>query len=63
MWIVQFLSFSLLAVGASAECNTDDHHPENGGYFYVGVAGLSTDENLDSAHGQRLPNNTWAMNM
>jgi len=45
---------------ASAVCNEDDHHPENGGYFFVGVAGVSDTENLDSAHGQKHPNATWA---
>lgn len=40
-------------------CNEADHHPENGGYFYVGVGGVSDTTNLDSAHGQKLPNATW----
>lgn len=48
---------------AAGQCNEDDHHPENGGYFFVGAAGLSSDVNLDSAHGQKLPNNTWAIGM
>jgi len=58
---LNLLLSSLLVAGVSAQCNEDDHHPENGGYFYVGAAGLSTDINLDSAHGQMLPNNTWSM--
>ena len=57
------LVLSLLVVGASAQCNEDEHHPENGGYFFVGAAGVSSDVDLDSAHGQMLPNSTWAIGM
>ena len=57
------LGLSLLAIGAFAQCNEDEHHPENGGYFFVGAAGVSSDVDLDSAHGQKLPNSTWAIGM
>lgn len=50
----------LSAICINSQCNEEDHHPENGGYFYVGVAGESDTTNLDSAHGQKLPNATWA---
>lgn len=58
-----FFFFSAVAIaGAAAQesCNEDDHHPENGGFFFVGVGGESDTTNLDSAHGQKLPNATWA---
>lgn len=42
-----------------SDCNIADHHPENGGYFFVGVGGESDTTNLDSAHGQKLENATW----
>jgi len=44
---------------ALAICNTDDHHPENDGYFFKGVSGLTDEVNPDSNHGHRLPNATW----
>lgn len=49
-----------LALVSSQQCNEDDHHPENGGYFIVGAAGESDRTNLDSAHGQKLPDPTWS---
>jgi len=55
------LLFCLLSItSVLSACNEDEHHPENGGYFFVGVGGQSDTVNLDSAHGQRLPNATWA---
>lgn len=46
--------------GVASQCNEDDHHPENGGYFQIGAAGLSNETNLDVSHGQKLPDDTWA---
>jgi len=43
-----------------SQCNEADHHPKNGGYFFVGVAGESDTTDLDSAHGEKLPDATWA---
>ena len=63
MFILKVVLLSLFSASATAQCNVDDHHPENGGFFFVGAAGLSTDVNLDSSRGQKLPNNTWAIGM
>lgn len=57
--VVFFLLLSIFN-SVAAQCNEDDHHPENGGYFFVGVAGLSDIAAVDSVHGQKLPNATWA---
>ena len=57
------LPFPLLLNGVASQCNIDEHHPENGGYFFSGAAGLSDATNLDSAHLQKLPNSTWAPGM
>lgn len=45
--------------GSAQQCTEEDHHPENGGYFIVGAAGVSDTTNLDSAHGQKLPDFRW----
>jgi hypothetical protein len=60
---LEVLVVSSLIVGVLSQCNVDEHHPENGGYFFSGVAGLSDAANLDSAHLQKLPNTTWATGM
>lgn len=54
------LSITCAKFVAGQQCNEEDHHPENGGYFIVGAAGESDRTNLDSAHGQKLPDATWS---
>ena len=51
----------LLASGVNAACNVDDHHPENGGYYIEGIAGIIPDSG-DSTTGRRADNTTWAPN-
>mmetsp|Transcript_24735 Transcript_24735/g.44577 ORF Transcript_24735/g.44577 Transcript_24735/m.44577 type:complete len:412 (-) Transcript_24735:255-1490(-) len=57
------LYLAYISRSADAACNVDDHHPENDGFFFVGAAGESNLTNLDSAHGQKLQNSTWASGM
>lgn len=44
-------------------CMKDIHFNDEDGYYTEGVAGLSTELDLDSAHGQKLPNTTWMAGM
>lgn len=40
-------------------CNTDEHHPENDGYYIEGVAGIDNTIETDET-GRRSANTTWA---
>eukprot|EP00547_Thalassionema_nitzschioides_P003455 CAMPEP_0194203566 /NCGR_PEP_ID=MMETSP0156-20130528/3297_1 /TAXON_ID=33649 /ORGANISM="Thalassionema nitzschioides, Strain L26-B" /LENGTH=638 /DNA_ID=CAMNT_0038929339 /DNA_START=510 /DNA_END=2426 /DNA_ORIENTATION=+ len=54
------LAISSVTSQTPNSCIPDRHFNDDDGYFEEGVAGLSTDLDLDSAHGQKLPNSTWA---
>ena len=60
---MKILYLASLLSGVASQCNENDHHPENDGYYLTGAAGLSNTTNLDSAHGQKLPDNTWAVGL
>jgi hypothetical protein len=54
--------FLVASVAAQTKdsCIPGRHFNDDDGYFVAGVGGLSTDVDLDSAHGQKAPNSTWA---
>lgn len=59
--ILNFFTVILLSIGKpTAVCNTDDHHPENDGYFHEGVGGESNSTRVNYAHGQKLLDSVWA---
>jgi len=60
---MRILIWSFCVGAALAQCNEDEHHPANGGYFFIGAAGLSDEVNPDSSHGHRFPNSTWTTGM
>lgn len=57
---MKIIYLATLLTGATAQCNENDHHPKNGGFFLTGAAGLSNTTDLDSSHGEKRPDNTWA---
>lgn len=61
MWATRATSVLLLVGAASAACNVDKHHPENGGYYIEGIAGIVSSER-DGETGKRADNTTWAPN-
>jgi len=44
----------------AAECNPDDHHPENEGYFIEGINGFGSEVDPESDSQRKLTNSTWA---
>jgi hypothetical protein len=47
--------------GVEGACNTDAHHPDNGGYYIEGIAGIDNSQR-DAISGKRADNTTWAPN-
>jgi hypothetical protein len=43
---------------ALAVCNTDDHHPENGGYYIEGIGGINSSD-TSGLHNRRADLGTW----
>jgi len=59
------LAAAILLIGAASaqtkdSCIPGRHFNDEDGYFISGVAGLSTEVALDTDHGQKAPNSTWA---
>lgn len=58
-----FATTLLLTTKVRAACNEDSHHPENGGYFVEGIAGISAEIDPNSSNNRRYDNATWARGM
>jgi len=56
--------FAIVSIGfadVEGACSTDNHHPENGGYYIEGIAGVDKSV-TDSKTGKFADNTTWAPN-
>lgn len=56
-----FLCIAAVVTVVNGVCNVDDHHPEDGGYYLEGIAGIVAGEiDPNSPNNRRYDNATWA---
>merc|ERR1719161_3092086 len=50
--------FAVLPVMILSKCSIDSHHPENGGYYIEGIAGVDSSQR-DTKTGRRADKTAW----
>jgi hypothetical protein len=51
----------MVNTGVQAACNVGNHHPENGGYYIEGIAGVNSSQR-DNVTGRRADKSAWTAN-